>query len=70
MQRPKLLLSINRYERKKDIGLAIKALSEVKASFGDARLIVAGGYDPRVSENTEHLKELQHLAKVRVWRIH
>ena len=54
-------LSINRYERKKNIGLAIRAL----AKLGDcqARLIVAGGYDSRVRENVEHHQELVDLAE-------
>jgi len=54
-------LSINRFERKKNIGLAIKAF----ARLGNvrARLVVAGGYDHRVVENVEHYKELVNLAK-------
>ena len=52
-------LSINRYERKKNIGLAIRAFSKLKDS--NSRLIVAGGYDSRVMENVEHYQELVSL---------
>ncbi|KAG2446848.1 hypothetical protein HYH02_008005 [Chlamydomonas schloesseri] len=87
-------LSINRFERKKGIGLAIEALHEVlvmRASGGPGaggagsaassasasaasagagaaaggpppRLVVAGGYDPRLAENVEHLQELREAA--------
>lgn len=58
-------LSINRYERKKNIGLAIRALALVgkDASGRLPGLIVAGGYDVRLQENVEHLQELQSLAE-------
>lgn len=63
-----IFLSINRYEKKKNIALAIKALNSLKQSISQfewARvyLIVAGGYDNRVSENIEYHNELQHLAR-------
>ena len=54
-------LSINRYERKKNIGLAIRAFARLGKT--SARLIVAGGYDSRVTENVEHFAELESLAK-------
>lgn len=53
-------LSLNRYERKKNIGLAIKSLALLGNDGG--RLVIAGGYDPRVKENVEHYTELQELA--------
>lgn len=53
-------LSINRYERKKNIGLAIRAFARLGKT--SARLIVAGGYDSRVKENVEHFEELVSLA--------
>jgi alpha-1,3/alpha-1,6-mannosyltransferase len=59
----KVLLSINRFEKKKDVALAIKAfagLSEQERK--DARLVVAGGYDPRVAENLATYTELCELA--------
>nr|SVE75125.1 EOG090X069M [Daphnia dolichocephala] len=56
-------LSINRYERKKNLGLAIKAFGLLKSSLGDAKihLIMVGGYDDRLLENVEHYEELQKL---------
>ncbi|KAI9226010.1 MAG: alpha-1,3/1,6-mannosyltransferase ALG2 [Piptocephalis tieghemiana] len=65
------LLSINRFERKKNIALAIHAYAKIFAS-GDKdtfstksshRLVIAGGYDTRVSENVEYHQELISLAK-------
>lgn len=60
----KILLSINRFEKKKDIGLAIKAY----AGLGEdgrkgVRLVIAGGYDHRVQENVSYHKELVNLAE-------
>lgn len=54
-----------RYERKKNIGLAISALQHfktlqrsLKGGLADKRglLVVAGGYDLRVDENVEYLE--------------
>ncbi|KAF9427616.1 Alpha-1,3-mannosyltransferase-like protein [Podila epigama] len=64
-------LSINRYERKKDIRLAIQAfalllkkdLQEASSARSGLRLVIAGGYDTRVAENVEHHQELVHLAE-------
>lgn len=58
-----ILLSINRYERKKNLGLAVEALAELKKYLTDEEyekvyLIMAGGYDKRVEENVEHYLEL------------
>ena len=56
-----IYLSLNRYERKKNLGLAIDALCELKSGGGAAAkalLVVAGGYDERVAENVQHLEEL------------
>jgi alpha-1,3/alpha-1,6-mannosyltransferase len=59
----KMLLSINRFERKKNIGLAIYAYAELPKSLRrTARLVVAGGYDPRNSENISYHTELAALA--------
>lgn len=60
----KVLLSINRFERKKDVGLAIQAFAQldIKAR-SKARLVVAGGYDTRVNENVSYHKELCSLAE-------
>lgn len=99
-----VFLSINRYERKKDIGVAVRAFALAKAAgalpsraapavlhtsdgfvnggknnidnisggsagvgvvrrvFTSARLVVAGGFDPRVEENFSHHAELRALA--------
>lgn len=61
----RFLLSINRFERKKDIDLALTAFSLLLHSDTNARrhlLVIAGGYDKRVKENIEYLDELQKLA--------
>jgi len=62
-----IFVSLNRYERKKEIGLAINALAQLKQSIGNNNsdkilLVIAGGYDHRVKENVEYLIELQQLA--------
>lgn len=64
------LLSINRYERKKNIDLAIHAFARLLNDNGikgstqkSLRLVVAGGYDARVAENVEHHQELVQLAE-------
>ena len=70
-----VLLSINRYERKKNLPLALKAFKLLennlsKQEWDKLHLIMAGGYDSRVLENVEHHDELQifsdHLKLVMV----
>ncbi|KAJ1404647.1 Mannosyltransferase ALG2 [Sesbania bispinosa] len=64
-------LSINRFERKKNIQLAISAFSMLYSPNGvlkhqdiaNASLIVAGGFDKRLKENVEYLEELKDLAE-------
>lgn len=57
------LLSINRFERKKDVALAIRAFAGLPADRRrGARLVVAGGYDSRVPENVAYHRELEALA--------
>ena len=58
-----LFVSLNRYEKKKNHALAIKALALVVKTMPDAKLVIAGGWDPMVSENVENEKELISLAK-------
>ncbi|KAF2009996.1 glycosyltransferase family 4 protein [Aaosphaeria arxii CBS 175.79] len=59
----KVVLSINRFEKKKDVALAIKAYAGLThAERNDTRLAIAGGYDPRVAENVNTYKELCDLA--------
>ncbi|KAJ9599659.1 hypothetical protein L9F63_026494 [Diploptera punctata] len=58
-----IFLSINRYERKKNLKLAIDAMNELKkcvpaAEWSRVYLVMAGGYDTRVIENVEHYEEL------------
>ncbi|KAL6494137.1 hypothetical protein OROGR_032046 [Orobanche gracilis] len=65
-------LSINRFERKKNIELAISAFAMLYDSECDflesgnkneLSLIVAGGFDRRLRENVEYLEELKALAE-------
>jgi alpha-1,3/alpha-1,6-mannosyltransferase len=74
-------VSINRFERKKNIGLAVGALRQLIKEYpsdassdasdtltgsvippGGPRLVIAGGYDARLSENVEYLQELGRMA--------
>uniref|UniRef100_G3P2T2 Alpha-1,3/1,6-mannosyltransferase ALG2 n=1 Tax=Gasterosteus aculeatus TaxID=69293 RepID=G3P2T2_GASAC len=62
-----LFLSLNRYERKKNLGLALQAFASLKSSLPPGQsagihLVVAGGYDDRVTENVQHYAELRKLA--------
>jgi len=60
-----VILSINRYERKKNIALAIESYSSLSKdlrSKSSSLLVIAGGHDPRNIENIEYHHELQHLA--------
>jgi len=64
----KIILSINRFERKKNIPLAVHAFAELKnlvseKDFENLQLVIAGGYDTRVTENVEHLNELIEISK-------
>eukprot|EP01060_Flectonema_neradi_P030679 TRINITY_DN4504_c2_g2_i1.p1 TRINITY_DN4504_c2_g2~~TRINITY_DN4504_c2_g2_i1.p1 ORF type:complete len:458 (+),score=69.51 TRINITY_DN4504_c2_g2_i1:91-1464(+) len=71
-----LVVSINRFEEKKNISLAIDAfnaavkdISDGKTSLpngkvaSDLRLVLAGGYDPRLSNNVEYFQKLEAAAK-------
>lgn len=62
-----LFLSLNRYERKKNLGLALEALAVLRSGLppgqsAGVHLVVAGGYDERVAENVQHYTELKELA--------
>jgi alpha-1,3/alpha-1,6-mannosyltransferase len=60
----RIILSINRFERKKDIGLAIRAYKGLCAQEREnTRLVIAGGYDSRVAENVQYHRELEKLAE-------
>lgn len=61
-----VFLSINRYERKKNLPLAVHAFRQLEALIGRQQfercvLVLAGGYDRRVAENVEHYAELRAL---------
>jgi len=58
-------LSLNRYERKKNINLAIEAFAKFKEKNekSPVKLVIAGGYDPRLPENVQHKNELEESAK-------
>ncbi|XP_078279762.1 alpha-1,3/1,6-mannosyltransferase ALG2 [Rhinoraja longicauda] len=62
-----LFLSINRFERKKNLSLAVEALHSLRsrlpgADWHKVHLVLAGGYDPRLEENVLYHRELQELA--------
>eukprot|EP01027_Heterolobosea_sp_BB2_P009201 GEZU01013595.1.p1 GENE.GEZU01013595.1~~GEZU01013595.1.p1 ORF type:complete len:420 (-),score=118.93 GEZU01013595.1:90-1349(-) len=64
----KAIVSINRFERKKNIGLALEAYSLLqnkvpKDVAQSLCLVIAGGYDERLQENREYLQELKQLAQ-------
>lgn len=68
-----VFVSLNRYERKKNIGVALDALAIIVRQ-NDARpvttapaasrvlLVIAGGYDDRVDENREYLQVCTSLS--------
>jgi|SRR5581483_9269435 alpha-1,3/alpha-1,6-mannosyltransferase len=63
-----MLLSLNRFVRYKNIGLALEALAALRSSvspalFDRVTLVLAGGMDPCVDENAEVLKELRSRAR-------
>jgi alpha-1,3/alpha-1,6-mannosyltransferase len=64
-----IFVSLNRYERKKRIDIAIQAINVYRKESSGSRdgkrsvLIVAGGYDKRVVENVEYLQELETLCQ-------
>lgn len=63
-----VILSINRYERKKNLPLALKAFKLLereltKHEWDRIHLVIAGGYDPRNLENIEHYDELSVISE-------
>ncbi|KYR00399.1 glycosyltransferase [Tieghemostelium lacteum] len=65
-----IILSINRFERKKNLPLAIESFSillqklldqDLVDEIAHCHLVIAGGYDPDLRENVEHLRELQDM---------
>ena len=61
----KVLLSINRFEKKKNVDLAILAYGRLKShpDFVSTVLVIAGGYDKRVTENVQCHEELVSLCR-------
>ena len=65
---PLIITSLNRYERKKNINLALQAYAMfLKSTINesdkqDSVLVIAGGYDERMLENVDHHLELVNLA--------
>lgn len=65
---PITFLTLNRYERKKNVGLALDAIARLKlrlpsAVFAQVRLAVAGGYDERSAGARETFESLQAQAR-------
>jgi glycosyltransferase involved in cell wall biosynthesis len=63
-----LILSLSRYEPKKNLGLAIDAVACLRRllppdSFSGVRLVIAGGYDQRLRECSETLRSLETQAR-------
>nr|XP_056713844.1 alpha-1,3/1,6-mannosyltransferase ALG2 [Euleptes europaea] len=63
-----LFLSINRYERKKNLVLALEALHDLRGRLNaqewrEVHLVLAGGYDEAVKENVEYYEELKLVSK-------
>ncbi|XP_075068798.1 alpha-1,3/1,6-mannosyltransferase ALG2 [Mixophyes fleayi] len=68
VKRDVVFLSINRYERKKNLNLALESLSSLRSKLNlleweKIHLILAGGYDERVRENVEHYEELKDITE-------
>jgi alpha-1,3/alpha-1,6-mannosyltransferase len=59
-------LSINRFERKKDLVLALHSFAYLRkllnSNSNSIHLYIIGGYDERLRENVEYFNELQKLA--------
>ncbi|KAG8998921.1 Alpha-1,3-mannosyltransferase-like protein, partial [Tulasnella sp. 427] len=62
----KTFLSLNRFERKKNTALAIEAFAKLKgrkstSTSEGVRMVIGGGYDPRLKDNID---TLQHLISI------
>ncbi|EJU05889.1 UDP-Glycosyltransferase/glycogen phosphorylase [Dacryopinax primogenitus] len=61
------ILSTNRFEEKKNIALAVEAFAQYRATHRPTRntpllrLVLAGGYDPRLEDNVRTLAHLRTL---------
>jgi alpha-1,3/alpha-1,6-mannosyltransferase len=63
-----MILSLNRYERQKNIGLAIEAFALLRTkvpaeTFQRTQLMIAGGYDSRLREHQVMLQDLRERAQ-------
>jgi glycosyltransferase involved in cell wall biosynthesis len=61
-----LLLSLNRFDPRKNLGLALESLAQLerlvpREVFAGVRLIIAGGYDESLSEQRHLLHNLQEM---------
>jgi alpha-1,3/alpha-1,6-mannosyltransferase len=59
------IISFNRFERKKNIGLALEMFALLKAQvpkadYTNLHLVIAGGYDTQNTENVEYMQELKN----------
>lgn len=66
MRAKHLFLSLNRFERKKDLGLALEALEELHRTGGFPEedlpsLVMAGGFDSRILADVQYDKELMAI---------
>ncbi|CDW55539.1 adh short and Glycos transf 1 and Glyco trans 4 4 domain containing protein [Trichuris trichiura] len=62
-----IFMSLNRFERKKNISVALYAFALLRQSLDNdlqdsVHLVIAGGYDPELAENAEHFQELEQLS--------
>ncbi|KAF6758634.1 alpha-1,3-mannosyltransferase ALG2 [Ephemerocybe angulata] len=59
------LISLNRFEGKKNIALALESFAKFKSrgSHPTLRLVLAGGYDPRLEDNQRVLSSLQSISE-------
>lgn len=64
LQGKRVVLSINRFERKKRLESALHAFAHLRSSdsSSDCILVVTGGHDERVLENKTYLADLQSLS--------
>lgn len=53
------ITSINRFEKKKNIMLAVESFAKILSKYPDLILVLAGGYDERVKENVDVLNDLK-----------
>lgn len=65
IQGKKAIVSINRFERKKGIDLAVKSFAIANEQYAgdDLVLVLAGGYDKNVAENVEYFAELKAIVE-------